>query len=305
MALITMKCKSCGASLSVTDGYCVCPYCGSVYFRLVENVCVPDAETISLAEFENKVICSSKKYYLNCKKGVVSDADANLTNSKITAAEKALDDFKLYKIADILKDVPADNFTAARIRLLCAAGVRNENELCLYCGDLKKLGEYDAFLSVCDDYAKAVYKDIEEKCIENAKTANKIKKGYEYLRIGETESGLRYAKELISFYPYNARAWELLIVTKCAADKDYDPACDLEKLKACPDFPLIAGTGQSDVYGTPIDLSPTIRERCRTIKSARRLKATFFYKYLLKPLLVLIAVGTLIGIWKLIELLVS
>lgn len=304
MALINMKCKSCGASLSVNDGYCVCPYCGSVYFRLIENGCVPDAETISLAEFEKKVIDSSKEFFLSCARGVV-DADADLANSKIIAAGKALENFELYKISDILKDVPADNFAAARLRLLCAAGVRNENELCLYSGDLEKLAEYDAFLSLCDDDAKAAYKKIEEKCKENAKTSDKIKKGYEYIRIGETESGLRYAKELISFYPYNARAWELLIVAKCAADKNYDPSCDLEKLKTCPDFPLIAGTGQSDVYGTPVDISPAIRERCRTIKCARRSKATFFYKYLLKPLLVLIAVGALIGIWKLIELLVS
>lgn len=300
MALINMKCKSCGAALEIRDGYCRCEYCGSVYFRSVSDSPIAEAETLSLEEFEKRVEKDSSTICVNCAEGTMSDADADLIKSKIKAADKALQSFELYRIKDILSGVPADNFSAARILFLSAVGVRNETELCLYAGDLGKFKEYGEYLSLCDDETKDTYKTIEAKCQKNAETLSLIKKGYEYIKIKEYGDGLDYAKKLVADHPYTARAWELLIIAKIYADKDYDPSDDLKKLEACPDFVLIAGNAPRDVNGVPTDLAPVIRDRFRQVKGRSRAKSEFFFKNLLKPLLVLIGIGVLIAVWQLI-----
>lgn len=305
MALINMKCKSCGAALEIRDGYCRCDYCGSVYFRSVSDSPLAEAETLSLEEFEKRVEKDSSTICVNCAEGTMSDADADLIKSKIKAADKALQSFELYRIKDILSGVPADNFSAARILFLSAVGVRNETELCLYAGDLGKFKEYGEYLSLCDDGTKDTYRAIEEKCVKNAETLSLIKKGYEYIKIKEYGDGLDYAKKLVADHPYSARAWELLITAKIYADKDYDPSGDLKKLEACPDFALIAGNAPRDVNGVPTDLSPTIRERCRQVGSVRRTKSQFVLKNLIKPFLVLVGIGLLIAIWQIIVRIVS
>ena len=300
MALVNMKCASCGATLTAKDGCCVCEYCGSVYFEMTGDVAPFGADTVSLSEFTAKLAESGKQYTVNCSCGTFSDVDEALLKSKLKAAQEALDKLEPYRVADILKGTP-DSAATLRLRLLAKVGARSEAELAFYAGDLNKFKEYRALLATCDDATKDVYAAIAERCDHNAENAKKIAKGHEFLRIGQYSDGLAYAKKLLDELPFTARAWELLIRAKCLADKDYSPLEDLKKLEACPDYALMAGKGEKDVNGAPYDVAPEIRERCRTVAGKTRAKSNFFYRYLLKPLLVLVAVGALIGIWKLIE----
>ena len=300
MALVNMKCSSCGAILTVRDGCFVCEYCGSVFFRMTDDTSSFRADTVSLQEFRSELEKNEKSYTVNCPLGVFSDTDGALYKSKLKAADDALQKLEPYRVADILKGAPVTAATM-RLRLLARVGARSESELAFYAGDLSAFEEYGALLALCDDATKDVYATIAKRCQRNAENAKKIAKGHEFLRIGQYSDGLAYAKTIVAEMPFNASAWELLIRAKCLDNKNYSPFEDLKKLETCPDFVLMAGKGEKDVNGALYDVAPEIRERCRTVAGKTRAKCDFFFKYLLKPILVLVAVGVLIGIWKLIE----
>lgn len=305
MAFVDMKCKSCGATLRVCDGYLTCDYCGSVYFRLSSDGIPDGAENTSLEEFLKKIDENTNTYCVNCSSGIISDADADLTASKLKAASKALENGEFYKVDDILKGLPRDMFAAARLRLLAAAGATSETQLCFFAGDLKKIKEYEDLLSCADDENNAVYSIVEQKCLENEKTVKEIAKGHEFLRIGQYADGLKFAEETVRKHPFFAKAWELLIKARCLNDEKYDPVEDLRRLQACPDASFAVSENEKDVNGAPYGIDATIKERCRITAGKRNAKAEFFNRYLLKPVLVLIALGALIGIWKLIEALIG
>lgn len=305
MAMVNMKCSSCGATLRAADGCLVCDYCGSVYFRLEKSDPHESEGTTSLQDFLASIDENYDTYCINCAKGVISGADADLVNNKIKAAGKALSDGEFYKVDDYLKGVPSDLFAAARLRLLSSACARSEAELSYYAGDIAKLPDYPDLVAACDEDAKAVYDRIKEICLNNARLAAKIAEGNELIRIERYDEALGYAEKLVKAHPFSSRARALLIKARCAAVRDYDPTDDLALLKACPDAALTFNASDADVYGVPVNLDPYVKDYCRAFYRRRNAKKGFFFKYLLKPLLVIIAIGLLIGVWQLIDALVS
>ena len=300
MTLVDMKCRSCGAALRVRDDCLVCDYCGSIYFRLTDNDNA-DVTHMSAEEFAESVEKSRKTYCVRLSEGKIYDADARLIAAAKEAAEDALHAREFWKTDDLLKNVPSDDPAACRIKLLSAAGARNESELALWSGDLTSLPEYARLTAVCDDDTRAVYALIARKCAENAAVRTEINKGHEFLRLGKTAEGLRYAEDMIRRQPYRAAAWDLLMTARCLNDASYDPTEDLRRLTACPDVSVTFG-GEDDI---PRSLSPALRDRCLEVRRKKNAKSRAVYKNFIRPVAVAIGVAALLGIWGLISLVMS
>lgn len=305
MTIVDMKCRSCGATLRACDGYMTCDYCGSVYFRVEKNVAPEGVGSLSLAEFIKAADENLDTYCINCAQGTVSGTDVDLVKSKLKAAERALADGEFFKVKDFLKGVPADLFAAARLRLLASVNAKSETELALFAGDLSSSEDYVRLTECCDAQSKEIYEMIRNRCLENAELAATIAKGDELIRIENRAEALDYAKALVSAHPFSSRARALLIKASCFAVDGYDPTDDLGRLEACPDAEITFAVSDKDVYGVPVALDPSVRDYCRKFYAKRAVKGEFFRKYILKPLLVLIAVGALTGIWLLIDSLLS
>lgn len=305
MTLVDMKCRSCGAALRACDGYMTCDYCGSVYFRLERPIAPEGADSLSLEEFAKLADENLDTYRINAASGTVSCSDDDLVKSKLKAAGRALADGEFFKVKDFLKGVPSDNFAAARLRLLASVNAKSETELAFYPKDPQDLEDYPSLINSCDEENRAVYEKIRGICLSNSALLERIKQGEELIRIENFDEALILAKNLTSQRPFSARARAFLIKASCAAVKDYDPSDDLKRLEACPDAAMTYAVADKDVYGVPLNLDPAVREYCRRFYGRKNAKKESFFKYILKPLLVLIAVGALIGIWKLIEALIS
>ena len=305
MTIVNMKCKSCGAALRVCDGYMVCEYCGSVYFKIEKTVAPEGVDSLSLGEFIKAAGENLDTYCINCAQCTLTGTDVDLVKSKLKAAERALADGEFFKVKDFLKGVPADLFAAARLRLLAAVNARSETQLALFAGDLSSFDDYGKLTACCDAQSKEIYEMIRQRCLDNAKLAATIAKGDELIRIENYAEALDYAKALVSAHPFSSRARALLIKASCFAVDGYDPTDDLRRLEACPDAAIAFAVSDKDVYGVPAALDPSVRDYCRKFYAKRAGKDEFFRKHLLKPLLALIAVGALTGIWLLIDALFS
>lgn len=301
MTIVDMKCRSCGATLKACDGYMVCEYCGSVYFRLEKSSVPEGVDALSLGEFIKAADENLETYCINRAQGTISDADADLVGNKLKAAERALANAEFFKVKDFLKGVPDDLFAAERLRLLAAVNAKSETELAMFAGDLSAFDDYAKLTACCDAQTKDIYDTIRKKCLDNAKLLSAVAKGNELIRIENYAEALDYAKTLTSRHPFSSRVRALLIKASCFAVDGYDPTDDLKRLEACPDAAIALAVSDKDVYGVPINLDPSVRDYCRKFYSSKRRTGGFFAKYLLKPLLVLIAVGALIGIWQLIS----
>lgn len=121
------------------------------------------------------------------------------------------------------------------------------------------------------------------------------------LSLGMTVEGGEYARRMVAKYPTRAKAWELLMESKCLGDSAYNPFEDLGKLKLCPDAALSVTGGEEDGDGISRGISPVISERCRVVLEPVKARRAFVYKYIVAPLITLAGVGVLIGIRQLID----
>ena len=300
MALIQMKCANCGAALRQEGGQYVCDYCGAISLFFADAD-ADISQAVTAEEFRQKLAQSGRTYLIEPGGNGISDVDEKILQGKLKAAQKALSEGKGYLVEEYLKGIPANVFAAERLRLLSEAGVKDEAELSAYAGELSSFGHYDSALAAAGERTRETYREIEKVCRKNAEISREIGKGRDLLQAGMLADGLAYAEEMVRRYPAHARARELLIEAKCLSDENYSPFADLEFFKACPDASVAVSGGEEDYYGAPKNISPVIAERCKQVAGRRMSRDKLIGKYLIRPLLVLIAVGALVGVWFLID----
>ena len=231
-----------------------------------------------------------------------NDFEETLRQAEI-ARELSGDEFFLAVSMDPTFAIPDGNHLEEFVFRLAddEQGVKDEAELSAYAGELSSFGHYDSALAAAGERTRETYREIEKVCRKNAEISREIGKGRELLRAGMLADGLAYAEEMVRRYPAYARARELLIEAKCLSDENYSPFADLEFFKACPDASVAVSGGEEDYYGAPKNISPVIAERCKQVAGRRMSRDKLIGKYLIRPLLVLIAVGALVGVWFLID----
>ncbi len=304
MKMVNMKCVNCGAALTQSGGHYKCEYCGSLYFRLTSDAELPDALSLSVEDFIGKVEENGKVFTVKLDDPSASDVDRTVLSGRLKKAEQSLSEGKSYMVFETLKDVPDTCFAAVRLKFLAEFGAKNESELSLYAGDVTRSRYYSALESAGDEATRATYRSIADMCLKNALIEKEIAKGKEMLAVGLYEEGLEYARNAVTAHPFRAKAWELFAQAKCLTDEKYDPTDDLKRLSACPDARINLTGGETDYYGAPENIAPVIAERCRAIYGKARSRSDFIFRYVVRPIIVIAAVGALISLWKLIEALV-
>ena len=303
MNWVDFKCRNCGAALRTKGSAAVCDYCGSVYFQLTDSDCPEDCETLSLEAFSERIKAGQRTFSVDFGAGTIANVDDTVRKAKLRQAGKFLSEGKFFRVEEALKGIPETDFAAKRLRFLAQAGARDEGELAAYAGDLSEFSHYRSMLAACGEQTRTTYETVASVCLKNREILRNIEKGRELLRAEAWEDGLRYARDMIRQYPFHARAWELLAAAKCGNDPAYDPRDDLGRMTACPDAAWTVTGGETDFYGVPKGISVAVAERCQAFVRKESARSEFLTRYVWRPLLVLAAVGALIGIWQLIALL--
>ena len=304
MALADLKCTGCGAPLTARGNTYVCPYCGTTVVQIADAHVDANVQLLSPEEFRTRLEASRKTFVMAPGGGGVCDIDDAVLKGKLAYAAQLLHEHKAYEVSGALKGIPETVFEAERLRFLAEIGVRDETELAAYAGDIRQLPHYQTLLAAGNGSCRETYTYISGICLENARILEEIGKGMELLSAAQIDQALAYGEQMVRQYPSHARAWELLIAARCAKDGAYDPFADLGYLLACPDAELTV-TGGEMVNGIPRYIAPGIADRCHAIRQKRERSGAFVRDFLIRPLLLLLGIGALIGIWQLITFLIS
>ena len=306
MALVEMKCQNCGAPLTERKNGYVCPHCGSFQLFIVDQDEEISALSMPLEEFRQKIKEKQRTFILS-RDGALKavDIDSAIVRKKIEDAQSLLSEGKGYAVEEALRGVPEDNFAAERLRFLAETGARDEAELACFALDLKQCRHFADVLNLCDMQTRQTYEALEELCLENREILSQIGEGKRLLDAGLLEEGCAYANAMLQKYPTHAASWEIFIEANCKKDEKYDPFPDLEYLLSCPDSLQYGYGAEKDYYGAPRGISAAIAQRCRKIAGKKQQKNAVFYRYILRPLIVLAGIGILIGVWKLIDVLLG
>lgn len=303
MATVELKCANCGAALKPKGNYYACEYCGSLIFQLIEEGGFTEI-SLSIEQFREKLKQSGRIFTVESAQIKTDDADKKILRAKTQLARRCLEQGSFYEAEEILKDLPSDDFAVERLRFLAAAAVADETELAFYAGDITALPHFKTAIDLCDEKTRETYCDIAKICLDNARINEQTAKGRK-LNALDVKEGLKYAENLVKNYPFHARAWECLIEARCLRDEKYNPFGDLEFFNSCPDARIGITGGETDYYGAPEGISSVIAERCRRINGKKMAKWQFWYKYAIKPLLVVAGLGVALGLWALINFLTS
>lgn len=298
MELVGLTCTNCGAPLEEADGMFRCAHCGSVYIKVCDPADGFDAGSMSIEEFEKKLSESSVLFAVKGEEGTeLFDTDAEIAASRLKYAAEKLCEGDFAGAADAVKEMPEDSFAAERVRMLAAAGAKDEGELAAFSGDLNSLPHFKNVVALADDRARAAYLKLSDICAAGAEASRKIKKGMAFVDAHDAEKAKLYADEMLRAYPTRSEAWELYMAAKCLRDEKYDPASDLCFMKKCPDFKYVFG--DEDFLLRP--LSPVLASRLAATTAKKNTRAKFLNKYILTPVAVVVLVGGGIAIWQLLS----
>ena len=304
MALVNMRCENCGAPLRENGDCYICEYCGSVVIHIPGGE-GEYSEGMSPGELKQKLFESGRSYTVVFPSEEEGDIDAAIIRGKLRLAEKQLDEGNAYLAEETLKGLPEGYFPAERLRFLAFIGARDEAELAMYSGDIRKLPQFERLLTYCNEQNRETYIAIADVCLSNSRAAAEIDKGRQMILAGMKTEALDHAAAMVKKYPQHSRAWELLIEARCCSDPEYSPFADLEYFKACPDAVINVTGGAEDGAGLPLNISPLISSRCREIRKKQEINAKFIRDILIRPAVVVAVILALIGIWKLIDMLFS
>ncbi len=304
MPFVQMNCRNCGAPLERQGDAFVCGHCGAKVVRILDaRIDGAEAVAVSTEEFEKAV--QEQKNIAEAEVGGGLhrfDFGSGLLNAQLKQAAMLLHDGKANAAEEVLEGVPDTVFAAERLRLLAEKGAKDELSLSFWAGDLRASEHFERVTALGDFEQKRLYERIAAACEENKRIADEIAEGYALLKAQAYGDAVRYAAVMCGFYPAKSRAWELLIAAHCAADKEYDPARDLEFLLRCPDFEMNFGRPLSGVL--PQDVNSLIRDRVRSIESKKQRSAALWKKAVAAAVTVA-GLAVLALVWALLEKLLS
>lgn len=303
MPYIQMNCKNCGAPLERQGDSFVCGHCGSRVFRILDAKIEAGQDILSREEFEKALQEQKNTAGADLGDGLRRfDAGSELLNAQLKQASVLLHDGKPYAVEEALEGVPDTIFAAERLRLLAQTGAKDEQSLSMWAGDLRSSEHFERVMALADFEQKRVYEHIAAVCEENKKIADEIAQGNKLMKAQAYEDAERYAAVMCGFYPAKSRAWELLIAARCAKDKNYDPARDLEFFMRCPDFEMTYGRPLDGVL--PQNVSPIIRDRVRETERKKQ-KSAAFWKKAVTSAITLAGLAVLALVWAFLEKLFS
>lgn len=254
MAVVEMKCPNCGGTMGLTNNQFMCPNCRTMVLNIMDAKIDADVAVMSPDEFAKKIEESKRQFVVNINDNIqVFDVQTRIINKKIADASLALENGKYEQVDILLKGVPANIFSAERLRFLSAFRVKNEYELSSYKGyiDVEYIRwshdsscyrplNYKNLLLLADEQTKETYKKLAQFCREQhdakAKMMGDIGQCDELFNVGLHDDALIYAKEMCRKYPTSAESWRKLSQTKLQIDPAYDCVREYKIMRLCHDY---------------------------------------------------------------------
>ena len=235
MAIVQMKCPSCGGNMLYNHNQFECPYCHTILLNIIDAKIDGDVTIMGADEFSKKLEESKRQFVVNIHDRLeVGDVGTMVANKNLKDAKMLLDFGEYNEVWTKLRDVP-DCFTKCRLDFLAHHHVHSEAELMYYDGKLKR-ESYEKALKYADEPTKNTY----IKLAELNEIREKIKEEvYEVEKLWEVDlkqEALAYAKTMCQRYPQSAVAWSTLFDIKTRIDSNYVGDMEYERMIACPDY---------------------------------------------------------------------